>query len=224
VGDRLRAEDREDTGDVSTVTVAVTNRTETLPAHVAQGNAGNNATGLPPLGESANQVITLHFYHRLSHTLSHLLKELPVVVGTNVILLCDLLLKVLKVRQMSQMTEQTIYEIMYSYYLGELLAPVTNSITDMESFEFFHVRLLRQFIPSKQISQLRTEKYERVQYEGESLATYVQSVRDAALVLRISENEAQVVQRIVEGLTQTQRARFVFQAPLPSFCNWSNWR
>jgi hypothetical protein len=86
------------------------------------------------------------------------------------------------------MTEPTIYEIMYPYCRGELLALVTNAITTMESFGSFHARLLRQFIPSRQISQLRTEKYERVQAEGESLATYVQSVMDAVLVLRISEN------------------------------------
>ena len=45
----------------------------------------------------------------------------------------------------------------------------------------------------------------------------MQSIRDTALVLRTSENEAQVVERIVEGITPTQRARFVFQAPPSSF-------
>jgi hypothetical protein len=80
---------------------------------------------------------------------------------------------------------------------------VTNAVTPRESINFFHASLLRQFIPSRQISQLRTEKNERVQVEGESLATYVQSVRDAALVLRIRENEAQVVEPIVEEITPT---------------------
>jgi hypothetical protein len=146
-----------------------------------------------------------------------LLKELPVVDGTDVSLLCDFLQKVLKIRQVGQMTEPTIYEIMCPYCRGELLAFVTNAITARERFNFFHARLLRQFIPSRQLSQLRTEKYERVQVEGKSLATYLQSVRNAALVLRISENEALVVERIVEGLTPTQRARFVFQAPPSTF-------
>jgi hypothetical protein len=36
-------------------------------------------------------------------------------------------------------------------------------------------------------------------------------------VLRIKENEAQAVQRITEGLTPTQRSRFVFQLPPASF-------
>jgi hypothetical protein len=45
----------------------------------------------------------------------------------------------------------------------------------------------------------------------------VQSIRDAALVLRISENEAQVVERILEALTPTQLACFVYQAPTSTF-------
>jgi hypothetical protein len=35
--------------------------------------------------------------------------------------------------------------------------------------------------------------------------------------LRISETEAQVVERIVEGLTPSQRARLVFQGPPTNF-------
>ena len=46
---------------------------------------------------------------------------------------------------------------------------------------------------------------------------YVQAVRDAALVLRITESEAEVVARIVQGLNPIQRARFVFQASPSTF-------
>jgi hypothetical protein len=67
-----------------------------------------------------------------------------------------------------------------------------------------------------QISQLQTEKYKMVQSEEKYSATYVQSIRDAALLRRISENKEQV-ERIVGGLTSTQRARFVFQAPPSTF-------
>jgi hypothetical protein len=56
-----------------------------------------------------------------------------------------------------------------------------------------------------------------VQAHSESLGSYIQSVREAALVLRIQETEPQVVERIIEGLTPNQRARFVFQGPPNSF-------
>jgi hypothetical protein len=39
------------------------------------------------------------------------------------------------------------------------------------------------------------------------------SIRDAALMLRINENEAKVVECIVEGLTPTQRAVLSFRPP-----------
>jgi hypothetical protein len=145
--------------------------------------------------------------------LSHLLKKLPVVDGTDVKLLCDFLLEVLKIRQMGQMPHQTIYVVMFPYCRGVQLAFVTNATAAMERFENFHARLLGQFIPSRQISQLRAERYERAQFEGKPFATYVQSIRDAALMLRIRVNEAQVLERIIEGFTPAQRARFVFQAP-----------
>jgi methionyl-tRNA formyltransferase len=72
-------------------------------------------------------------------------------------------------------------------------------------------------IPTRQLSQLHAKRYERVQTHSETLAQYFQSIRDAAQVLRIKESEAQVVQRIIEGLNPTQRACFVFQGPAVSF-------
>ena len=44
----------------------------------------------------------------------------------------------------------------------------------------------------------------------------MQAIKSAVLVLRISESEAQVVGRVVEGFTPTQRARFFFQPPSSS--------
>ena len=60
VGDRLGAVCRQETGDVSTVTVAVTNDNKTLSAPVAQANAGNNAATLPSLSQSASPVFIPH--------------------------------------------------------------------------------------------------------------------------------------------------------------------
>jgi hypothetical protein len=91
------------------------------------------------------------------------------------------------------------------------------AISAKHSFDTFHERLLKQFIPAHQLSQLRVERNERVQAHTESLACYIQSNCDVALVLHISETETQVLKRTVEGLTATHRARFVFQGPPTSF-------
>jgi hypothetical protein len=213
LGELVGAEHRGGTGDVSTVNVPVSPGSEVPVAQPALVNAGVNPAATPPFVHSVSQVFSPQYYQRLPHPLTQLLKELPLVDGTDVNRLCDFLLKILHIRQVGQMSDQTVFEIMYPYCRGELLAFVTNALTVRESFEHFHARLLGQFIPARQIPQLRAERYERAQFEGQSLATYVQSIRDAARMLRIVEDEAQVVGRIVEGFTSAQRARFDFQAP-----------
>ena len=105
---------------------------------------------------------------------------------------------------------------MYPYCRCELLALVTQAINTRETFENFHARSLGHFIPSREMLQLTTARYERVQSEGEHFFSYVQAIKDAALVLRINESEAQVVERIVEALS----VLVLFSSPtflLPTF-------
>jgi hypothetical protein len=156
-------------------------------------------------------------YQKLPHPLAPLFKNLPVSDGSDIPVLYDLLLQVIKLRQVGLIVEPPLFELLYPCCQGELVVLLTKALTLRETFDFFHERVLLQFIPSRQLGQLRVELYERVQREGESLSAYIQSVKDAALVLRIKESESEVVNRILEGLTMTQIARFVFQAPPKNF-------
>ena len=70
-------------------------------------------------------------------------------------LLCDFLLKNLKLRQVSQLPDQAIYEIVYLFCWGELLAFVTNAKTATGNFEIFYARILEQIVPARQLSQLQ---------------------------------------------------------------------
>jgi hypothetical protein len=162
---------------------------------------------------SNTQAFHSSLYQKLPHPLGPLLKELTNTDWSSIPHLWDFLLKIIRIRQVGLIEVPTIYELMYPYCRGEALALLTQALVASEPFDAFHARFLKRFIPARQFSHLRFEKYERVQREGESLAKYIQAVRDAALILWIVETEAQVVERIVEGLTPTQRARFVFQAP-----------
>jgi hypothetical protein len=198
---------------LSTVNFPVNHDSQVPLAQAAQDIAGVNPAAALPFVQSVSQVFTPQYYQRFPHLLTQLLKELPVVDGTEVKRLCDFLLKILKIHQVGQRPDQNIYELLYPYRRGELLVFVTNALSARESFETFHARLLVQFIPARQIPPLRAERYERAQFEGESLATYVQRIKDAALMLHIREDEAEVVRRMVEGFMPAQRARFVFKAP-----------
>ena len=82
-------QDRQDTGRVSTVTGPVDMEVGTLADQIVQVNAGMVAAQVTPSGQGIKQVFIPNFYQRLPHPLSHLLKELSVVDGTDVNLLCD---------------------------------------------------------------------------------------------------------------------------------------
>ena len=92
------------------------------------------------------------------------------------------------------------------------MALVTQAINTRETFENFHARSLGPFIPSREMSQLRIARYKSVQSVGEHFSNYVQAIKDAALVLHISESEAQVLERVVEGLAYPA-CSFCFPAP-----------
>jgi hypothetical protein len=126
-----KEEESQDAENVQTDMVDVNGDTSALAAQVAQPNSGLGTVGVPAPAQSLNQVFTPHFYQRLPHPLSHLVKELPVVNDTDVNLLCDFMTQVLKIRQERQMMESTIYEIMYPCCRGELLTFVMQAITTL---------------------------------------------------------------------------------------------
>jgi hypothetical protein len=98
-----------------------------------------------------------------------------------------------------------------------MFAAVTQAIRAKENFDRFHARILKQFVPTRQLIRLRLERYECFQNVGEPFAIYIQSIKDAAAVLRIEEGEEEMVTRIVDGLSPTLRDLFVFQQPPSSF-------
>jgi len=82
-----KRQERQDTGRVSTVMGVVDVEVGMLADQIAQVNTGMVAVQVMPSGQGIKQVFTPHLYQRLPQPLSHLLKELPVVDGTDVNLL-----------------------------------------------------------------------------------------------------------------------------------------
>jgi hypothetical protein len=171
-------------------------------------------------GPGATQVFTPHLYQRLPHPLSNLIKELETVDRTKVQQLCDFLLKVLKIKEIGQLSEASTFELIFPRCREELLGAVEQAIRDGKDFEHFFARVLRQFIPSRQMAQIRLAIYERVQKEGESFSRYIQAIRDAAKVLRIQESETQIVQRIIEGINLINVPALYFKRHRPHLSTW----
>jgi len=162
-------------------------------------------------------VFTSNHFRKLCHPLSSLLKELPTVDGNDAEALCEFLSKVIQISKVGQVKVPFLYELLYPYCRGILLESLRQALTNRESFDLFHARLLQRFIPRRQLDQLRFEMYERLQEEGELLDVYVNAIKNAALVLRINDSEAELVARIVERFTSNQRNRLIFQSRPSTF-------
>jgi hypothetical protein len=93
--EHLGVEVGSDTGNVSTFNVDVICDTGVRAPRIVQARAAINTATSPTLGQGTGQVFTPNLYQRLPHPLSHLLKDLVVVDGADVNLLCDCLLIVL---------------------------------------------------------------------------------------------------------------------------------
>ena len=87
--DNSSPNERQDKETVRVVTGAVDVEFSTLADQIAQMNVGMSAPQVTSSMQAIKQVFTPHLYQRLPHPLSHLLKELPVVYGTDVNLSCD---------------------------------------------------------------------------------------------------------------------------------------
>jgi hypothetical protein len=114
-----------------------------------------------------------------------LIKELPVVDGSNIPSLLEFLLKAHTIGEVGCISAPTLNELLYPCCKGELLSCLHQSLTRGDSFDLFHEKALQNFVPSRVLSRLRLDMYERVQKQGEPLANYIQAVRDAAFMLRV---------------------------------------
>ena len=100
-------------------------------------------------------VFTSNLFQKLSHPLRSLLKELPTVDGNNAQALSEFLSKVIQISKVGQFKVPILYELLYPYCMGTLLECLGQDLTNRESFDLFHARLLQRFIPRRQLDQLR---------------------------------------------------------------------
>jgi len=97
-------------------------------------------------------VFTSNHFQKLSHPLSSLLKELPTVDGNDAQALCEFLSKVIHISKVGQFKVPILYELLYPYCRGTLLECLGQDLTNRESFDLFHARLLQRFIPRRHIN------------------------------------------------------------------------
>jgi hypothetical protein len=104
-----------------------------------------------------------------------------------------------------------LLELIFPFCEDALGARVSLAINNGWSFVQFHRDCLDYFLPRRLYERLRQDRYHRLQAKGESFATYINRIKQAAAVLQIPDTEQEIARNIVEGLHPEQRSRFVFQ-------------
>jgi hypothetical protein len=140
-----------------------------------------------------------------------LLRKLPRVDGLDVSQLLLFPARVIKIRNISMVTDVQLFELIFPFCLDTLAAKVVVALKEQWTFDCLHGSLLEYFVPRRLFDQLKRERYDQLQAENELFAAYINSVKEAAVVLRLPVSESDIVSNIIEGLSPTQRSRFVFQ-------------
>jgi hypothetical protein len=99
---------------------------------------------------------TFELYQKLPHPLGNLIRELPIIDGSQISILWEFLVKVTQLCRRGQFNSPVIYEMLYPYCKAEALELLFQALTQDVPFDTFHARLIRQFIPERQLVKLRT--------------------------------------------------------------------
>jgi hypothetical protein len=120
-----------------------------------------------------------------SHPVDRILRELPAVNGLDVELLMRLLLKVRKLRNTFNLTDKSLFELIYPFCKSSLSERVDEALRALVDFDQFH-DVIQYFIPRRMFKRLRQDMVDRLQREEESLSAYAESIKGAARALCLS--------------------------------------
>lgn len=149
-------------------------------------------------------------YNRLPNPLGLVLQQLPTTDGLEVNELLQFLGVLLRVREFPGMTEAGSLQIAYPYCRSPLTEILLHCLESGAKFDNFHRAVLETFIPGRMKERLCQERLYRLQNPGETLASFVSSIKWVSRVLRVGMPESEVVGTILEGITPEERSRLVF--------------
>ena len=184
-----------------------------VPPEVASGTTGtyNRASSDTNGGEIEHGFFPQYRFNKIPNPVEKLLRELISVDGMDVRLLLRFLAQVLNIRNIFSLPDVQLLAMIYPYCKGPLSTQVRDALQAGQTFDDFHNNLILFFIPRRMFDSLRQELFGRLQKEEETLAEYVESIKEAAAVLKLSLSEIEVVSNITDGLSSSQRSRLVFE-------------
>ena len=119
-------------------------------------------------------------------------------------------------------SDSDLYNMLASVSVRSLRACVLQAKQLSWSVPQFHSYVLNKFVPRLIYQQWLTEYYYRIQRTGESLPDFVAEKIFYASVLKVPDDEAQIVAIILQGLNFETRSRIVFAFEPHTFAELSD--
>ena len=141
------------------------------------------------------------FYHKLPNPLAEVVQRLPVVDGLDADKLLNFFKIFFQLADFPGVSDRTLLELIYPYCRGSMAERVIHALRDGGGIDSFHGEVLDAFIPGRLRERLRQKYFYRVQANGEGLAQFMASIREAVKFLRLGLSEPEIIQIILEGVT-----------------------
>jgi hypothetical protein len=102
-------------------------------------------------------------FSRITHPIEGLLRELLRVDGLDVNLLLLFIAGVIKIRNISMLTDVQLFELIFPFCLDTLAAKVAVALKEQWTFDCLHGLLLEYFVTRRLFDQFKRERYDRLQ-------------------------------------------------------------
>ena len=115
------------------------------------------------------------------------------------------------------MPDNQLLQLLTSYVRAPLSHKLLESITNCDTVDQFHRKVIKTFIPSTIYEQFKQSYVCRGQGENEMFPHYISDVRQYSEILKVSMSELEIVEAILVGLCPAERSRLVLMSRPTNF-------
>ncbi|TLY46874.1 MAG: hypothetical protein E6K54_07870 [Gammaproteobacteria bacterium] len=156
-------------------------------------------------------------YGKLDNPVNKHLKCMKVTNGLNPSDLIDFIKCMLKLSGDLKVPDSVVLDLCVGHSSGPLMSKLLECRSKGLSVMLVHSELVRYFIPTGMLDNLRVNFVNRPQKVGEDLALYIADIKENARVLLCNLTEFDLVQLIKIGIAPSERNRLLFMPNPTSF-------
>lgn len=157
----------------------------------------------------------LSLFSKIPNPVESYIKEFPFTNGLDENKLLQFVKTMLKLKRVTQLTDQQILAISIPYTSDPLTSVIRQ--TSQTSLSHVHRQLLTYFIPRNRLESLRTEMVHRPQEFTEQFSMYISGIKEGSELLLCNLSESELVENIVLGMNPQERSRVTLLGTPRSF-------